>query len=516
MLIGDILRRAATYFPDKTAIVDEATRLDYRALEAAANRFANALLSRGLAKGDVIAVLSSNRPEYAAAYFGAAKAGCVSAHLSTRATAADVKVMMELAGARLLVVEDELAALAGKACKGIAGLDHVAVIGDPAAGGIKGAIAFADLVAAESADPPAVALAETDPLAITFTGGSTGKPKAVLTSHRARYTCNVTGAVEFGVDERDLAAVALPLYHTAGLFVWYQSAVLLGLSCVFMRRWDVDEFVDKVERHGITAVMLVPTQLRDLAEHPDAGSKRLATLRTVNYAGSPIPLAVIEKARKLFPQVAFIEHLGQSETGPIAVRPPWYPPEKLGSVGRQAFGVETDVFGPDGTPVAPGDVGEVVTRGEHLLLEYYGDPAQTAALYRCGGGWLWTGDLARRDEDGCIWLVDRSKDMIISGGENIYPKEIEIALQQHPAVAECAVFGIPDERFGEAPAAHVVLRDGVGVATEELVEFCGERLARHKRLRLVEIVDALPKTAIGKIQKHLIRAPYWAGRERKI
>jgi len=514
MLIGDILRRAATHFPDKTAIVAERTRLDYRALEAAANRFANALLARGLGKGDTIAILSSNSPEYAAVYFGAAKAGCVSAHLSTRATAVDVKLMLELAGARLLIVEEELAALAAEACKGIAGLDLVAVVGDP--GGIAGAVAFAELSADQPTNPPAVALAGSDPLAISFTGGSTGKPKAVLASHRARYMCNVTGAVEFDVDERDLAAVALPLYHTAGLFVWYQFAVLLGLSCVFMRRWDAADFVDIVERHGVTAVMLVPTQLRDLVEHPDAGGPRLATLRAVNYAGSPIPLAVIERARELFPQVAFVEHLGQSETGPIAVRPPWYPPEKLGSVGREAFGVETHVFGPDGKPVAPGEIGEVVTRGEHLMMEYYGDPEQTAALYKCGGGWLWTGDLARRDEDGCIWLVDRSKDMIISGGENIYPKEIEIALQQHPAVAECAVFGIPDERFGEAPAAHVVLRDGVQAATAELVEFCGQRLARHKRLRLVEIVDALPKTAIGKIQKHLIRAPYWAGRERKI
>ncbi len=516
MLTGEILRRSAARFPGREAIVAGDRRMTYRELDEAANRFANALIAEGLEKGDKAAILSTNHPAYAVAYFGAAKAGVVLANLSVRATVDDVRYMLDKAEVRLFLVEAPYLETAAEAAADSATLKRIVVIGDGIEPSGPDAVAFDDFLAGQPADEPGVALTDTDPLAITFTGGTTGKAKAVLVSHRARFANNLTGAIQFGLCETDRAAVATPMFHAAGLLIWFQLCVFLGLTCVLIPSWDAEAFIEATEQEGVTAVFLVPTQIRDLVEHPAFDAAKLETLRSIDFAGAPMPVNLSRTIMGKLPGLILTEHLGQSETGPIAIRQSWDPLDKIGAVGRQPIGVDTRVVDPDGNPVQPGEIGEIVTRGDHLLTEYYKDPEQTAALYRSGDDWLWTGDLATIDEDGFITLVDRSKDMIISGGENIYPKEIEIALYDHEAVSECAVFGIPDERFGEVPAAHVVLRNGAEASEDELVEFCADRIARFKRPRMIKFVAEIPKTPLGKIQKHLIRAPYWEGHERKI
>ena len=516
MIVGEILGRSARRAPEKTAIVAGSLRMSYRALDAAANRFADALIDLGLRPGDKIAIMAPNLLAYPVAFFGAARAGVVLAHLSVRSTTADIAYMLDKAEVRLLVVAEEVAAAAVAATAEATGLRQVVVIGDATASGIAGAIGFDDFIAGRSEAPPDVVVRETDPVGITFTGGTTGKPKAVLVSHRARFVNNLTATVQFGVFEDDVAAAVTPLFHAAGLFIWFQLVILRGLTCVLLPNWDPETFMDAVEGEGVTAVFMVPTQIGDLIKHPCFDAARLANLRSIDFAGAPMPEAMMLEALEKLPNVLFTEHYGQSEAGPMAVRPARYLPEKLGSVGRVAVGVELAVVDSRGRPLPPGEIGDVVTRGEHLLLEYYKDPEQTAALFKSGDGWLWTGDVGVMDEDGFLTLLDRSKDMIVSGGENIYPKEIENALHAHPAVDQCAVFGIPDDRFGEAPAAHVVLNPGKSVSAEALIAFCAERVARHKRPRLIAFVDELPMTAIGKVKKHLLRAPYWQGRARRI
>jgi acyl-CoA synthetase (AMP-forming)/AMP-acid ligase II len=242
----------------------------------------------------------------------------------------------------------------------------------------------------------------------------------------------------------------------------------------------------------------------------------MRSLRHMHYAGSPMAVASLDRAQARLPQVGFTENYGQSETGPMTIRRPFHPHEKRGTSGRPCHNVETRVVDAEGRECPAGVAGEIVTRGPHTFAAYWDEPEQTAAAYRMGDGWLWTGDIGVRDEDGFIELVDRAKDMIVSGAENIYPTEIENALYRHEAVAECAVFGIPDERWGEVPAAHVVLKPGHSVNAEALIAYCEREIARYKRPRLVEFVASLPRTPVGKIQKNLIRAPYWQGRERKI
>ncbi len=523
MLAGEILRRAAGRFPDKTALIEGERRMSFAEFDRAADRAAAALASLGLVPGARIAILAPNLLEYPIVHFAAARAGLILAHFSTRATAADLARLIDLSGAEALVFWGELGEIvaAGRALARTGSLRHLIAIGPS---DMAGAIAFEmflerglerGLDRARGA-LTAPALAPDHPLAMGFTGGTTGQPKGVLVSHRARYATAVTVAVEFGLDERDVALVVTPLFHAAGMFVWFQPAIMLGCTCVLQRRWDVDEFMTLVGRHLASASLLVPTQLGDLSRHPDFSAARLGSLRHIHYAGAPMPLALYDRLAASLPDVAFTENYGQTETGPMTVRRPFHPHDKRGSVGRPAHNVELRVVGPDGAELARGALGEIVTRGEHVMSEYWGDPEETRARFRLGDGWLWTGDLGVHDADGFFTLVDRATDMIISGAENIYPAEIENALFRHEAVAECAVFGVPDERWGEAPAAHVVLRPGLSASAEDLIDFLGRTLARYKRPRLIKFVEHLPKTAVGKIQKNVLREPYWRGRDRRI
>lgn len=511
MLIGDLLRRAAARFPAKTALIDDARRWTYAELDRAVDRFASALHAVGHTKGDRIGIMSPNRAQTALAYFGCARAGVIFCPISTRSTARDVSYMVEKTGiARLFVAQEAAATVTTARADRTAWPVQVALDGAGGAGSWDGFLAHGQDRA------PAVALGEDDPLAITFTGGTTGRPKAVLVAHRNRYTTAITCGVEFGLDERDVFLVATPLFHAAGLFVWFQTGIMLGCTCVLQSHWDAGKAIGLIERHRCTAALLVPTQLGDFVAHPHCTPERVATLRHMHYAGAPMAVAQLDRARARLPQVGFTENYGQSETGPMTIRRPFHPEDKRGTIGRPCHNVETRVVDHDGHECPPGVPGEIVTRGEHTFAGYWGDPELTGAVYRKGDGWLWTGDVGVRDADGFIALVDRAKDMIISGAENIYPTEIESALYRHEAVAECAVFGIPDERWGEVPAAHVVLKPGREVSAEALIAHCESEVARYKRPRLVKFVAGLPRTPVGKIQKNLIRAPYWEGRERKI
>jgi acyl-CoA synthetase (AMP-forming)/AMP-acid ligase II len=381
---------------------------------------------------------------------------------------------------------------------------------------IENAVSLDDFIAAASPDAPKVVLAESDPFCMTYTGGTTGRPKGVLCSHRARDVTAHTVMVEENIDERDVVAIVTPMFHVAALNIMFQPAILAAATTVFVTRWSPEAFVEVVSKHGVTAAFMVPTQAGSLLRDPAFDVQRLRTWRKLSFAGAPMPDWVQRELKAKLPHLLLTQIYGQSEMGVIAVLRDWYLPQKLGAVGRQAYNVDIAVVDPAGHPVKPGAIGEIVSRGDNIMLEYYNEPEQTKAFFKRGDGWGWSGDLGTIDEDGFITLVDRSKDMIISGGENIYPKEIEDTLYAHPAVAECAVFGIPDDKVGEVPAAYVALKRGEQVSEDALVDHCATRLARFKRPRLVKLVDDFPKTPIGKIQKNLLRDPYWKDREKRI
>lgn len=512
MLTGDMLRRSAARFPNKTAIIWESERVSYAALEARASQLANALLALGLKKGAKVGILCRNRPEYAVAFFGVARSGCVLVNVSVLYAPEELAFVLDKADVEVLMFEDIFA-------------DKVTAIRDTAPkintliaiGGATGtAEGFEPFIAAAQATAPDVDIDERDPFCMTYTGGTTGRPKGVLASHRARAVTAHTVMVEEALDERDIVGIVTPMFHVAALNIMFQPSILAGATVTLLSQWSAEGFAAMVRATGMTANFMVPTQANMVIQDPAFDPAVYASWRKMSFAGAPMPDWVQRAFMEKLPDVKLTQIYGQSEMGVIAALRHWHLPDKLGAVGRAPYNVDTGVVRPDGTPVEPGEIGEVVSRGDNLMLEYYGEPDQTAGFTKLNDGWGWSGDLATIDAEGFITLVDRSKEMIISGGENVYPSEIERVLYEHDGVGECAVFGIPDPKWGEVPAAYVTLKSDAVASEAELVEHCAQRLARFKRPRLVKFVDDFPKTPIGKIQKNLLKKPYWEESEKKI
>ena len=516
MLIGEILSSSANRTPKRVALIGNGQELQYKDFEDAANRVANALRALKLDKGSTVAILSTNSPQYAITYFAIARAGLVSAHVSFRSTAREIAYVLNKVAARVVFFESEFADVVQQASLDVSTLRYFVAMDSDRSALLPWAITFDSFVENHDPTAPNTIVSKDDPVAITFTGGTTGLPKAVLVSHKARCATSIAAVADFGLVDSDIVIVSTPLFHTAGLFVWFTTAVMLGATVVTQKSWAAGDFINLVESHGVTAAFLVPSQLSDLVAAPEFSQSRMPSLKKIGYAGAPMGKALFERVRKAFPKVEFTENYGQSEVCPITVRRPTHVGDKFDSVGRAAKGVQLRVADSNKNFLGPGIVGEVVVRSQQAFTEYLGDPEQTAQVFQNDDDWLWTGDVGYLDEDGFLRLVDRAKDMLVSGAENIYPAEIENVLYQHQSVAECAVFGIPDERFGEVPAAHIVLKNGHTVTEQEIIDFCSQHIARFKRPRLVRFVNSLPKTAVGKIKKVEIRASYWQGRDKRI
>ena len=532
--IGGLLRESMQRHPEKVAVIawrgPEMLQLTYAGLDAAANRVANALVREGYAKpgtqvsqqgspgsGTRLAILAPNDLDYPVVYFGAARAGCPLAHISTRTDAASRGAMLQRVDAEVLFVHRAFADEARNLMTSVATLKRIVVIGG--ADGPDGPDSLEDFIgAAEDCDPP-VTIDPDDPAAITFSSGSTGEPKGIYVSHRSRALSSSIGSTTFEFLDDDILGCTTPLFHVAGLFLWFQVGIRRGNTVILLPKWAPDAFADAVEKQHVTAAFLVPTQVTALLNDPESAA-RARGLRFLNISGAPVQTALLQRAIEAWPNTEIVEHYGQSEACPLAYRPAAFNATKPTSVGRPC--ADLAVLDAQGRPLPPGETGEVATRGDHLLIGYIGDDDGMRDLL-AGDGWMRTGDVGRFDADGFLHLIDRSKDIIISGGENIFPTEIERALYQHPAVMECAVFGVPHDEWGEVPAAHVVtVSDGAaglanGIPDEAaLIAFVETKIPRYKRPRFIKFVDDLPRTAIGKIQKNVIRAEYWQGRERAI
>lgn len=508
MLTGDMLRRSAQRFPNKPAILWEGSSLSYRALDEAANRLANALLAYGISKGAKVGIISRNRTEYGISFFGVARSGAVIVNVSVLYAPDELVYVLDKADIELLFYEDLFADKVAAVRDGLPKLRRTVRIASDSSD------EFTVFYTPSPADAPAIDIREDDPFCMTYTGGTTGRPKGVLVSHRNRAVTAHTVMVEEAIDERDVVGIATPMFHVAALNIMFQPAILAGATTTFLSKWDAGDFADMAQRTGMTAAFMVPTQVSMVVSDPQFDAATFSSWRKLSFAGAPMPDWVQHKMIEVLPDVKMTQIYGQSEMGVLTSLRHWYLPEKLGSVGRQAYNVDVAVIDANGHPVAPGEIGEIVSRGDNVMLEYYDEPEQTAAFWR--HGWAHTDDVGTIDEDGFITLVDRSKDMIISGGENVYPKEIENAIYDHDAVAECAVFGIPHDKWGEVPAAYVCLKDNAELSEQELVAHCAARLAQFKRPRVVKFVDEFPKTPIGKIQKNILREPYWTDRKKKI
>ena len=488
MTIGATLATAASAYPEKPAFIMENRAVSYAVADALANCFSNALLSHGTDSGDRIAIIGHNSIEYAVAYFGIARAGGVSLHLSPRMTLEEITHCVETAGVKIAVCDPSV---------GQINVD-VRISMEPAA--------FDSLYANFSdVDPRREQLIDS-PSSATYTGGTTGYPKGGLHTARSRLTWATIAHDFFGLTPNDVMANAAPMGHAAGGFIWFQPGVCAAATQVLMPHWDVPKFIDLVERCCVSATFLVPAQIGMLLDHGAFNAERLRHLRKIVYGGAPTPLGLIERADCALPECEFIQNYGMTEIGPLVTL---YEQDRVlypEALGRPTEHTECAIFTEPGKHAKPGEIGELCFRGATLMTGFIGDPAQTEEFFRTGDGWGWTGDLAVMNEDKVISLVGRTKDMIISGGLNVYPAEIERVLMDVPVVLECAVFGIPDDILGELPAAVIIAQHAT--TAEEILTACEMKMARHKRPRRIEFVEKIPKSPAGKVLRTALREQF--------
>lgn len=498
MNIGTLIPRHARYRPRHLALVAGDARRTYAQLGARVNRLANALLGLGLQPGDRIATVLPNRVELVETYWAAAVSGLVVAPLSPLLRGRGLQVPLGDAGARVVVADAEMAGHVAGVRDQLPGLGHL-VCADPDGPGDLG---FEELLATGGADdPPNPGITAGTLYNIMYSSGTTGEPKGIMLTHGIRAAYGMGFASEYGITPDSVVLHSGSLVFN-GAFLTFMPAFHQGATYILHPRFDATAMLRTVADEGVTHTMMVPAQITAMLASPDFQPDRLGSLRMVGSVGAPLHMRFKRELQRHLPG-RLSELYGVTE-GFVTILDSGRAPQKLESVGTPPPLYELRVVDEHDRPVAPGVVGEITGRGPITMTGYFGRPDLTAQAMR--GGWLHTGDLGRVDEDGYLYLVDRAKDMIISGGMNVYPRDIEEVVVTHPDVAEAAVFGVPDERWGETPVAAVILTPGATTMPEAVRDWVNERVdARYQRLSRVVVRPDFPRSAAGKTLKRVMR-----------
>ncbi|MFW3172025.1 acyl-CoA synthetase [Geodermatophilus sp. CPCC 206100] len=513
MYLTQGLHRAVQQRPGALATVcGERTRTHAESVDRIA-RLAGALRSLGVADGDRAAIVALNSDRYHEYLAATLWAGGVLVPVNSRWTVPEIADSLAEVGAQVLAVDDVFAPIVPALRQALPGLRSVVSIGDGPTP--EGALAVEDLVSvSEPVDD--VRRGGDDLAGVFYTGGTTGRAKGVMLSHRNLLTAIMGGAAVAEPRLESTYLHAAPMFHLADFAMWV-TEVVAGGTHVTIPAFDPLAVLAAVQEHRVTDLLLVPTMLQLVVDHPRIDDFDLTSVRQVLYGASPMSDALLGRVMKTLPNARFMQAYGMTELAPsatILTAADHEDPRHRRSVGRAAYHTEVRVVGPDDAELPRGAVGEIVVRGGNVMLGYWNRPEATAAALR--GGWMHTGDAGWMDDEGYVYLTDRLKDMIITGGENVYSVEVESTLAQHPAVATCAVIGVPDETWGERVHAVVVPVPGATPTLAELHDFCVERIAGFKIPKSVELVEALPLSAAGKVLKRELRKPYWEGHERAV
>jgi acyl-CoA synthetase (AMP-forming)/AMP-acid ligase II len=517
MLLHDPFDWNARENPDAEFAVQGARRVTYREAQAFANRIANALAGAGVAPGDRVALLSKNAIELVLWYYGCAKCGAVPVPLNYRLAPPEWRYIVDDSRAALLCAQaplaEQLAPVRGELPRVRRWLAQ--------GGEVAGFERFEPFVTGAPHTPPAHRGAADDDLYQMYTSGTTGRPKGAVLTHRAVMAQLHQAALAFGAKPGERALIVAPLYHAAASVMSF-ATVQTGGSLYIQEEFVPAEVVRALAEERIALALLVPAMIQFcLVGAPDVAARRYDALRLVLYGASPIAEATLVRAMEVF-GCEFIQGYGMTETTSAVTylmpadhaRALAGDPRLLLSAGRALPGTEIRIVDGEDVPLPAGAIGEIAVRGPQLMRGYWNLPEASAEALR--GGWMHTGDAGVLDAEGYLFVQDRTKDMIVSGGENVYPREVEDVLYAHPAVAEAAVIGVPDAKWGEAVKAVVVLKAGASVAAEELVRFCEGKLAGYKRPRSVDFAAALPRNPSGKVLKRELREPYWRGHDRRV
>jgi fatty-acyl-CoA synthase len=523
----DFLKRALAVWPDKEAVVCGQHRFTYREFGGRVNAWAHAMRALDVRHGDRVAILSQNCHRMLEAFFGTPLTGAILMSLNFRLVPADFEYILNHGEAKVIIVEEGLTHLIDEIRPQLTSVEHFLVGADDPGSIPSGWQSYEALLAAAPAEPaqPAV-IDENEPSALLYTSGTTGKPKGVMLTHRNLYMNAINATIEFGLRDADVYLHTLAMFHCNGWGVPY-AATGAGATHVVMKKYEAGAFFDVVIKESVSFACMPPTMINLAMNHPldEKTFDALPKAVRVGTAGSAPPMALIKAMQeRLGWQV--IQIYGLTETAPFLtvskLKPnmrDWPVEEKYRMQTRTGYpmlGVELRVVDDAGNDV-PADgqaVGEVIARSNVVMAGYWRQPEATDAVIV--DGWFHTGDMATLDGEGFIEVVDRKKDLIISGGENVSSIEIEGMLYKHPAVLEAACIAVPDEKWGEVPMAIVVLKPGESATANELIGFCRERMAHFKCPKKIIFMDALPRTATGKIQKNVLRNQQWQGREKKV
>lgn len=506
--LGDIPRRTAQRFAHKTAIIDGDTRLTFTELNEAIDRTAAALDHRGIVKGDRVALLSHNCWQFAVLSYATARIGAILVPVNFMLGGDEIAFILDHSEAKAFVVEDELIGV-GELAMASASTDIGirASIGLGARNVAAGWDDFATWVAYADNEPPRVLVADDDPVRLMYTSGTESRPKGALLSSRALMWQYASCVIDGGMTGDDIELHALPLYHCAQLDCFLNVDVYLGATSIIVRGPDPATLLRTIETEKVTKLFCPPTVWIALLRSPDFDSTDLSSLRKGYYGASAMPVEVLHELLDRLPDMQLWNFYGQTEMSPLAtILGPDDQLARAGSAGRAAINVETRVADENNDPVPVGEVGEIIHRSPHATLGYYKDEAKTAEAFR--GGWFHSGDLGVMDEDGYLSVVDRMKDMIKTGGENVASREVEEAIYQFEGVAEVAVFGVDHPRWIEAVAAVVVRKYEATFTEEDVIVFTRTILAGYKAPKYVVIADQLPKNPSGKILKRELRAKH--------
>jgi acyl-CoA synthetase (AMP-forming)/AMP-acid ligase II len=511
------LHRSLQQRPDAIVTVCDGRRHTWTQFGERVARLAGVLREHGVHSGERVALLALNSDRYLEYYFAVWWAGGVVNPVNTRWSAVEVAYSLDDCDTRVLIVDDTFAASVEPLRTLSTALKTVFHWGDGPAP--DSTLPLEPLLARATAVEDAVR--SGDELAgVFYTGGTTGFPKGVMLTHTNLASVALSNAVEQFAVPGSVSLFAAPMFHLAAGATML-ATLALGNRCVFLPAFAPVEVLRTIQDERVTQALLVPTMIQILADHPQRAAFDTASLTDVLYGASPISEGVLARALGAFPNARFVQAYGMTEVGPVAtVLAPWFhTPQgqaagKLRSAGRASYAAEIRIVDENDFEVPRGTVGEVCVRGPGVMQGYWNKPELTATTLR--GGWMHTGDGAYMDADGFIFVVDRLKDMIITGGENVYSAEVENAVSQHPAVAACAVIGIPSEKWGETVHAAVMLKPGHTADAEAVIAHCKRLIAGYKCPRSVAFVDELPLSAAGKILKTKLREPYWAGRARGV
>lgn len=513
MNVGQILTLTANKFPERIAIIYGDRRFTYQEFNDRVNRFAHALLKRGLKKGGKVSVLLFNSNYFVETYFATAKAGGVFTPINFRFAPEEVRYILNHSDARFFVFGEDFLELAEAIRPSLKKVEHFFIVSEPR---IRMTLNYEAVLNKSKKEEPRISLSEKDLCQLMYTSGTTGRPKGVLLTH-GNILWNLANTIVGREDkEGEVSLVIGPLYHTAALNNHFTVRVALAGTSILIKHFDPRKVMEIIEKERVDVISGAPAMYNLLLSLPDLGSYDTSSITKCTSGAAILADETKERLLKLFPNAEGVYDVyGCTEASPnITILKGRDSFRKKESVGLPLPFLEVRIVDEKARDVSAGEVGELICRGPNVMKGYYKDRKATGEALK--GGWLHTSDLARMDAEGFVYIVDRKKDMIISGGENIYPREIEEVLYRHPKIVDAAVIGVPDPVWGEAVKAFVVFKEGESMKEEEVIEYCKSHLASYKKPRSVEFVEVLPRNPSGKVLKTILREEYFKRKGEKL